>query len=152
MNDFFSQPHCGISMCTNANSFEHILHFQSNVFYCHSAFLCITTLLLLFVLIIIIIMTIVDITTITMKLILVRLERWSIFCGDGMVMVLFSQRWNVDGFWEILTITIDGFWWDQPLATMVFRWFSNFEGPMVNDGYWRRKTHILGELAKKLKC
>ena len=27
-----------------------------------------------------------------------RLERWSIFCADGMVMVLFSQQWNVDGF------------------------------------------------------
>ena len=26
------------------------------------------------------------------------LERWSIFCGDGMVMALFSQRWNVNGF------------------------------------------------------
>ena len=24
-----------------------------------------------------------------------RLERWSIFCGDGMVMVIFSQRWMV---------------------------------------------------------
>ena len=52
-----------------------------------------------------------------------RLERWSIFCGDGMVMVIFSQWWNGDGFWKCLTITIDGFWWDQPSATMVFRWF-----------------------------
>ena len=30
--------------------------------------------------------------------ILTSLERWSIFCGDGMVMVIFSQRWNGDGF------------------------------------------------------
>ena len=52
-------------------------------------------------------------------------------------MVNFSWRWNGDGFfsqamewwwfWKFLTITIDGFWWDQPLATMVFQWFfSNF--------------------------
>ena len=27
-----------------------------------------------------------------------RLERWSIFHGDGMVMVVFLQRWNGDGF------------------------------------------------------
>ena len=27
-----------------------------------------------------------------------RLERWSTFCGNGMVMVIFSQRWNGDGF------------------------------------------------------
>ena len=52
-----------------------------------------------------------------------RLERWSIFCGDGMVMVIFSQWWNGDGFWKCLTITIDGFWWDQPSAMMVFWWF-----------------------------
>ena len=64
-----------------------------------------------------------------------RLERWSTFCGDGMVMVIFSQWWKGDGFWKCLTITIIGFWWDQPSTTMVFRWFFNFFGPMVNDGY-----------------
>ena len=56
-----------------------------------------------------------------------RLERWSTFCGDGMVMVIFSQWWNGDGFWKCLTITIDGFWWDQPSATMVFLIFGTNE-------------------------
>ena len=71
-----------------------------------------------------------------------RLERWSIFCGDGMVMVIFSQRWNGDGFWKFLTITINGFWWDQPSATMVFRWFCNFWEPMVNNGHWRKNAYF----------
>ena len=41
----------------------------------------------------------------------VRLERWSIFHGDGMAIVVFLQRWNGDGLWKCLTITIgrDGF-------------------------------------------
>ena len=71
-----------------------------------------------------------------------RLERWSIFCGDGMLMVIFSQRWNGDGFWKFLTITIDGFWWDQLSATMVFRWFSHFWEPMVNNGHWRKNAYF----------
>ena len=85
-----------------------------------------------------------------------RLERWSIFCGDGMVMVIFSQRWNGDGFWKFLTITINGFWWDQPSATMVFRWFCNFWEPMVNNGHWRKNAYFATnsnsqQIAGKLK-
>ena len=62
-------------------------------------------------------------------------------------MVNFSRRWNGDGCFsptmewrwslKILTITIDGSWQDQPLATMVFQWFFQFWGPMVHDGYWK---------------
>ena len=33
-----------------------------------------------------------------LKTMTTRLEQWSIFCGNGMVMVIFSQRWNGDGF------------------------------------------------------
>ena len=29
-----------------------------------------------------------------------RPERWSIFQGDGMAMVVFLQRWNGDGLWK----------------------------------------------------
>ena len=58
---------------------------------------------------------------IMMTIDMIRLERWSYFPNDGMAMV----------FENFLTITIDGFWWDQPLATMVFRWFSNFWGPLT---------------------
>ena len=67
----------------------------------------------------------------------IRPERWSIFQGNGMAMVVFLQRWNGDGLWKFLTITINGSWWDQPLATMVFRcfFFFQFWGPMVHDCY-----------------
>ena len=43
-------------------------------------------------------------------------------------MVIFSQRWNGDRFWKFLTITIDGFWWHQPMvyhATNGLQWFAN---------------------------
>ena len=42
---------------------------------------------------------------------------------------VFSQWWNGNGFWKFLTFTIIGFWWYQPLATMVFRWFPIFSCP-----------------------
>ena len=40
-------------------------------------------------------------------------------------------------FLKVHTITIDGSWQDQPLAAMVFQWFFQFWGPMVNNGYWK---------------
>ena len=61
-----------------------------------------------------------------------RLERWSIFHGDGMVMVVFLQRWNGDGFENF-----------SPSPLMVFgginhwqQWFFNGFFPiLVHDGY-----------------
>ena len=54
-----------------------------------------------------------------------------------MAMVVFlptmEWRWSL----KILTITIDGFWQDQPLAVIVFQWFFQFWGPMVHDGFWK---------------
>ena len=80
-----------------------------------------------------------------------RLERWSIFCGNGMVMVLFSQRWNGNGFWKFLTITINGFRWDQSSATMVFDGFPILGDQwltMVNEEKERilRQTQIHNKL------
>ena len=43
-------------------------------------------------------------------------------------MVIFSQQWNGDSFWKFLTVTIDGFWWHQPMvyhATNGLQWFTN---------------------------
>ena len=54
-----------------------------------------------------------------------RPERWSIFQGDGMVMV-FSPTMEWRCFLKILTITIDGMVPAQPLAAMVFQWFFQF--------------------------
>ena len=46
-------------------------------------------------------------------------------------------------FWKFLTIPIDGFWWDQPLATMVFQWFFPILG--TNGSRWLQ-TEICDKL------
>ena len=74
-----------------------------------------------------------------------RLERWSIFCGDGMAMVIFSQWWNGDGFWKFLTITIDGFWWDQPLLDN-----NGFSMVFSNGSRWLQ-TEICDKKSAQLK-
>ena len=50
-----------------------------------------------------------------------------------MAMVVFLQRWNSDGLWKF-----------SPSPSMVpgrinhwQRWFFQFWGPMVHDGYWK---------------
>ena len=57
-------------------------------------------------------------------------------------------RWSL----KILTITIDGSWQDQPLATMVFQWFFQFWGPMVHDGYWKGAVNTAFFLTKNEIC
>ena len=68
-----------------------------------------------------------------------RLQRWSFFYNDGMVMVFFFKapllsmvfQW----FFPTWTITIECLFTDQPLKLMVFRWFFPNSGAMVSDGF-----------------
>ena len=76
-----------------------------------------------------------------------RVERWSIFHGwngAGCFSPAMEWRW----FWKFLTITIDGFWWDQPLATMVFQWFFPILG--TNGSRWLQ-TEICDKKSAQLK-
>ena len=59
-----------------------------------------------------------------------RLQRWSFFYNDGMVMFFSNAplpsmvfQW----FYYPWTITIECFFTDQPLKSMVFRWFSQIQ-------------------------
>ena len=45
-------------------------------------------------------------------------------------------------------ITIDGFWWDQPLASMVFQWFFPILG--TNGSRWLQ-TEICDKKSVQLK-
>ena len=64
-----------------------------------------------------------------------RLERWSIFHGDGMVMVFFLQRWNGDGFENFSPSPLMVFGGINHWQQWFFNGFFQFWGPMVLDGY-----------------
>jgi len=59
-----------------------------------------------------------------------RLQRWSFFYNDGMVMFFFQGTIVIDGFSMVLP-SLDHYHWmffaDQPLKLMVFRWFSQIQ-------------------------
>ena len=64
-----------------------------------------------------------------------RLERWSIFHGDEMVMFFFLQRWNGDGFENFSPSPLMVFGGINHWQQWFFNGFFQFLGPMVLDGY-----------------
>ena len=72
-----------------------------------------------------------------------RLQRWSFFSNDAMVMFFFRAplptmvfQW----FRFALTITIECFFADWPLTSMVFQWFYPNSDTMVSNGFGYEKT------------
>ena len=78
-----------------------------------------------------------------------RLQRWSFFHNDGMVMFFFQGTIVIDGFSMVLP-SLDHYHWmffaDQPLKSMVFQWFSQIQVQWWSMVLTLKKTNKLAWL------